>query len=348
MARTFVYVAAAEARTIDVFGLDQQTGVLTPLGSCPAGANVMPMALGPDRRHLYASIRSEPLRVASFAIDPSTGLLREAASAPLPANMPYISTALDGRLLLAASYASAVAAVLPIDLDGCVRSAATQTLPTGPNAHAILTDRSGRFVFVPCLGSDVVMRYRLDAAAGRLEPLDPPTIALPSGFGPRHLRLSADNQTLFVLGEFTGGIARLAFDARTGSLSLAGVTPTVAPGAGLRPGRYGEADRTGAIWAADLQITPDGRFFYATERTGGTIAVLAVAGDALRLLGHHATEAQPRGIGIDPSGRFLVASGERSDRIASYAIDQASGALSLISRAPVGAGANWVEIATLD
>jgi 6-phosphogluconolactonase len=57
-----------------------------------------------------------------------------------------------------------------------------------------------------------------------------------------------------------------------------------------------------------------------------------------------ATEAQPRGIRIDPSGQYLVASGEKSDQLAVYKIDQSTGKLGAPGRYPVGNGANWVEI----
>ena len=60
------------------------------------------------------------------------------------------------------------------------------------------------------------------------------------------------------------------------------------------------------------------------------------------------TESQPRGFAIDPKGRFLVATGEKSDTISVYAIDQASGALSLLQKYPGGKGANWVEIVSFD
>jgi 6-phosphogluconolactonase len=60
-----------------------------------------------------------------------------------------------------------------------------------------------------------------------------------------------------------------------------------------------------------------------------------------------ATEAQPRGIRIDPTGQYLVASGEKSDRVSVYKIDQSTGKLSEPTRHPVGNGANWVEIVEL-
>ena len=64
----------------------------------------------------------------------------------------------------------------------------------------------------------------------------------------------------------------------------------------------------------------------------------------LTYVGNFATETQPRGIRIDPTGQYLVASGEKSDRLSVYKIDQSTGKLAEPSRYPVGNGANWVEI----
>jgi 6-phosphogluconolactonase len=62
---------------------------------------------------------------------------------------------------------------------------------------------------------------------------------------------------------------------------------------------------------------------------------------------NYATETQPRGIKIDPSGKYLVASGEKSDRLSVYKINQTNGQLTLLDRYPVGRDANWVEIVDL-
>ena len=56
------------------------------------------------------------------------------------------------------------------------------------------------------------------------------------------------------------------------------------------------------------------------------------------------TEKQPRGFNIDPTGQFIVASGEKSDMLAVYLIEPQSGALKPIGRP----AANWVEIVTSD
>ena len=126
---------------------------------------------------------------------------------------------------------------------------------------------------------------------------------------------------------------------------VAGVTPDMQ----LQPGQLDAARTATSVWAADLKITPDGRFLYATERTSSSIIVFGWNKETWRLRRSAAvpTEKQPRGIAINASGTCLVASGEKSDHIASYRIDQATGELTAVSRAPVSSGANWVEIATL-
>jgi 6-phosphogluconolactonase len=87
-----------------------------------------------------------------------------------------------------------------------------------------------------------------------------------------------------------------------------------------------------------------------TERTSNSLATFSVDGVSGKLvyLGSTPTEKQPRGFAIDPNGKFLVSSGEKSDTISAYAIDEASGALTPIGKYPAGKGANWVEIVSFD
>jgi len=360
-AKTFVYVSNAEDGDIDGYAMDNATGELTPLGKTPAGKLVMPMALSPDKQHLYAVVRSKAPRVLTYAIDPASGKLDPQASAPLPDSMAYASTDVTGRYLLTASYGGNKVAVSPIESDGRIEKEATQVIPTGENAHSIRADRSNRFVFATNLGSNQILQFKFDAASGKLTPNDPDRIRTPAGNGPRHMVFSPDNRYLYVLNELSGNVAQFAMDPTRGALSELGYTGSVPSDSGLLPGLAREAMSVNAtsgantksanddkprIWAADLQITPNGRFLYATERTGSKIALMRVAADTGRLtyVASYHTETQPRGIRIDPAGMFLVAAGEKSDRVSVYRINQADGALTTVGRYPVGHDANWVEI----
>src|SRR3954453_24223772 len=107
---TVVYVACAESGDIHCFNLDAGSGRLSPLdvvslpGKNGPSTTSLPMALAPDRRSLYAALRSPPFAATKFAIDAATGRLKAAGSAPLPAAMAYLSVSRDGRLLMSASY----------------------------------------------------------------------------------------------------------------------------------------------------------------------------------------------------------------------------------------------------
>jgi len=136
-AATFVYVSDADDATIDAYLLNMKTGALTSIGKVEAGKTVMPMALSPNRKFLYAVVRSQPVRVITYAIDGKTGALAQKATAPLPDSMPYVSTDRSGRFLFTASYGGDKIAVSPIGADGLVTAEAIQVLPTERNAHSI-------------------------------------------------------------------------------------------------------------------------------------------------------------------------------------------------------------------
>lgn len=99
-------------------------------------------------------------------------------------------------------------------------------------------------------------------------------------------------------------------------------------------------------WAADLHLTPDGKFLYASERTTSTLATFKVDDQRGRLtyLGSTSTEAQPCGFAIDDRGKFLIVAGEKTPTLSVYRIDSQSGALSRQGQYRSGKGANWVEI----
>lgn len=359
MAKTFVYVSNAQDGNIDTYNMDMSTGALTPVGKTEAAKMVMPMTLSPNKKYLYAVIRSQPTRVLTYAIDPATGALAQKASAPLPDSMPYVSTDHTGRFLFTASYGGDKLAVSPIGENGLVEAEAIQVIPTGRNAHSIMPDRSNNFVYAATLGANQVLQFTFDSKTGKLTANEPPAVSPEAGHGPRHLAFSPDNKYLYVLNELSGHVTQYTIDPSKGTLTLVDSISSVPAEAGLAwgapqapvgaapaPASVAAKDEKPKVWAADIQITPDGKFLYSTERTTNKIALFTVAPGTGKLtyVTNFATEAQPRGIRIDPSGQYLVASGEKSDRVSVYKIDKGTGKLGGPNRYPVGNGANWVEI----
>ena len=351
LAASYVYVSNAEDGDIGVYAA-KPDGTLTPGARVPAAKVVMPMTVSPDKRFLYAASRSKPYSVHAYAIDRGTGALKPVASSPLAESFPYISLDRTGRFLFGASYGGNLVSVNAIAGDRRVVPEPLQVIPTARNAHAIRADNSNRFVYVPHLGTDQIFQFVFDEKTGRLASNTPPLLQMKAGTGPRHLVLSSDNRFVYLLSELVATVTTLALDDKTGLLSEVGVASILPPDSKLLPGapRPSSRNTDNDIWAADLHLTPDGKFLYASERTSSTLAAFGVdaASGKLTYLGSTPTEKQPRGFAIDPKGKFLVASGEKSDTISAYTIDAASGALKLVGKYPAGKGANWVEIVDFD
>jgi 6-phosphogluconolactonase len=359
LAATFVYVSNAEDGDIGMYTL-KPDGSLQPGEHFKAEKLVMPMAVSPDKRFLVAAVRSKPYQAYSYDIDAGSGALKLTGTGPLAESVPYISLDRSGRFLLGASYGANLVSVNPVGADGRVGEP-LQVIPTARNAHSIRTDNTNRFAFAPHLGTDQVFEFLFDEKTGHLTANTPPVLQLKQNSGPRHLIFSADNRFVYLLNELTGMVTTLSLDANTGLLKELDSVSVLPPDSKLVPGMPRGAVGTPTanqaprntdndIWAADLHLTPNGRFLYASERTTSTLGSFRVDGTTGKLtyLGSTPTEKQPRGFAIDPTGRFVVVSGEKSDTVSSYAIDAESGALKPIGHYPTGKGANWVEIVAFD
>ena len=335
-AATWVYISNADSQEISVLELDRAEGILKPVDTVNVGGAVMPLALSPDKRFLYAALRSQPFRVASFSIEPTSGKLKKLGEAPLADSMANIDIDATGKWLFAASYPGHKITVNSIDKDGKV-GAIQQLIPTAPNAHAIHADASNRFVLATSLGGDNISSWRFDAATGKLSANDPALTTVKAKSGPRHLVWDKAQRFAYVVNELDAALQVFAWDATTGQLKLLQTSTTLPAGFSGNP------------WAADLHLTPDGKFLYASERTSSTISGFKVdaATGLLQPLGQTPTEKTPRGFAIDSSGRYLIATGQESHSVSVHPIDAATGALGSPKRLAVGKNPNWVEIVDL-
>ena len=338
------YVSCMHSREILVFRLDHGTGGLTQIQNVPANGMVMPLALSPDRRYLYAALRSEPYRVSSFSIDASSGKLTHLADAPLPGSMPYISVDRSGRFLFGVSNApkpplrprKSLISVSAIGTEGSVH-APHQVLPTRDKGHAVLPAPSSRHVFVSSCDEDVLLCRRFDAATGMLAD-DPIVAGVQANAGPRHFIFHPGNQWLYLLNEYDATVYAFKYDADSGELNELQRVSLRAPDAAGK-----------SLRGADLRLTPDARFLYASERNSNTLVVfrLDAATGILARTGSFSTDKEPRGFNIDPQGRYLLAAGRITDCIISSAIDRESGSLTEVARHAAGRGPNWIEMVSL-
>ena len=178
------------------------------------------------------------------------------------------------------------------------------------------------------------MQQRFDAATGKIAPNSPAEIGTAPGAGPRHFVFHPNRRWLYLLNELDATVNAYAFDSASGLLSPLQTVSAMPPGSQAKPS------------AADIHVTPDGKFLYASERTTSTLAAFQIDAQTGRLspLGNTPTETQPRGFAIDPRGAFLLAVGQQSHHLTVYAIDRETGRLDERARYPMGQNPNWVEI----
>jgi 6-phosphogluconolactonase len=332
--RTFVYVANAESRELLVFTLDGASGYLQ-LVEHVLGGKFTVLAHTPDRRFMFAGLRDEPFGVASFAVDPARGTLRLLRETRLPGPLAFMSTDSTGRWLLTASYHNEFVAVCAIDADGSVREPQQVVTPIR-KAHAVIAAPSNRFVIATSLGSDTLTVWPFDASSGRLDEPAAHEVKVSSGAGPRHVRFHPTADRLFLVNELDASVRSFDFDAANGRLQERESASAVPKG------------YRGKRWAAEIQLTPNGKFMYVTERSSSTITAFRIdAHQRMQVLGSVTTERQPRAMTIDPSGRFLLTAGQKSNRLSVYSIDADSGLLTKLKDYAVGADPCWISILAL-
>ena len=337
-AATFVYVGNADSQDVTILEL-KSSGDLTPVETAavpgpakPGGS--LPLAVSPDKKRLFVGLRNEPYSAVTFAIDAKTGKLTLVGQGPLADSMAYVVTDRSGKFLLGASYGGNKVTVNPIGPDGVVQPA-QQIVTTQPNAHCIMPDPSNRYVLHTSLGGDLVYQDKFDVKTGKLTPNDPPSVSVKAKAGARHLVFSPNKRFVYLVNELDASIYVLPWDAKTGTLKKEVQVTTTLPG-GFE----------GKPWAADIHLTPDGKFLYASERTTSTLAAFSVDRKTgmLTTIDSYPTEKQPRGFNIDPTGRYLLSVGQLSNSMTSYAIDKATGKLTKLREYPMGKNPNWVEI----
>ena len=338
-AATFVYVGNPDSSEIYVMRMDRSSGDLAvvekvAIPGITKPATSTPMAVSPDKKVLYAGARGEPKIAAAFAIDQAAGTLKHLASGPLADSMAYIATDRSGRLLFGASYPGHKITVSRIGAGGTVQPP-HQILENHPNAHSILADAANRYVVAATLGNDLVNVFALDTTAGTLTPHS--TVKLREKAGPRHFRFHPNGKLVYALGELDAAVYVLDYDAAAGQLKEKQRISALPP------------DFQGKPSAADLHVTPDGKFVYASERTSSTLAAFKVdmATGMLSAAGSVPTEKQPRGFAIDSTSRYLLAVGQLSHAMSTYRIDPESGALVKLKEYPMGKNPNWIEIVDL-
>jgi 6-phosphogluconolactonase len=314
-----------------LFSLDPQTGELSLRGELKLPGAPGAQVVSRDGRFLYVALRSTN-SVATLSIDKKTGKLTLLADTPVVGNPTYLALDQTGKYLLTAYYSGGKAAVYPIKQDGAVGPKASSVVTTKKNPHSILIDAENKVVYVPNTGADVIKQYNFDAKTGTLTPHATPEVATAPGDGPRHLWFHPTAPVMYFVNEKSSSVTAYNRDA-TGNLTKLQNVPTL------------PEDFDGRNTCADVELSPDGRFLYASNRGHDSIAGFRVDAQSGELtpIGRFPTEATPRSFNITPDGGYLVAAGQGNGKLAVYRRDRQTGKLERLSTHEVGKSPSWVQ-----
>lgn len=194
-------------------------------------------------------------------------------------------------------------------------SGPSQPRQDGPHAHGVYFDPANQHLLVPDLGLDRVFVYPFDATTSKLgEPRAP--LATAPGAGPRHLAFSGDGKNAYVINELDNTV--LVTSHAAGKFTPLGTVATL------------PKDFTGKSTTAEIEVHPNGRFVYASNRGHDSIAVYRRDGKTgeLAFLQHAPCGGKtPRHFKIDPSGRWLLCAHMDSNTISVLALDPETGLL---------------------
>jgi 6-phosphogluconolactonase len=281
----------------------------------------------PDGRHLYACNSGWPSGVSAYRLDPRTGRLTLLDTRSSGGTGPcYVGLDRTGRYALVANYVSGDVSVIALDGDGSLGRTTARVQLVGRSvdpvrqthayAHSILVDPGNRFALVADLGSDKVWIFRFNAADGSLTPNDPGFAKLPPGSGPRHLRFHPNGRWLYVISEMGSTVTAFRWDPVGGSLDPFQSLSTLPKGF------------RGMNTAAEIQIHPNGRFLYCSNRGNDSIAVFSIDPESGRLAPAGFVPSggrTPRFFTFDPDGRWILCGNQEGNDVTVFRVDSRTG-----------------------
>lgn len=263
--------------------------------------------------------------VASYRFNRKNGSFRLTGSLTSAGADPcHLST--NGRYLLSSNYTGGTLAVFHLRRNGKIKSvkggpAAVATGTTGgpdlsrqdtPHIHCSVFSPDGKYVYASDFSADRILRFEVTSDGIDNDSEDQTAFQLDPDYGPRHLVFSPNGKYFYVIGELSGTVT--AFRYKKGELTRIGVV---------------DADPYDGRGSADIHISPDGKFLYASNRlVNDGITVFSIKKDgSLEFLANQATRIHPRNFNISPDGRFLLCACRDSDMIQVFTRDAKTGLL---------------------
>lgn len=326
------YTSSGNSEGIYVYKFNSKTGDATPVSSVATG-NPSYLTVSPDEKYVYAVHEVDRSNIggsiSAFSFDKTTGKLVEINRQFTGGDHPcYVEIDKTGKWVFAANYSSGSFSTFKVNNDGSLDSLALLIQNTGsgvnrerqdkPHVHCTYMSPDNQWLFVADLGIDQVNVYRFDPATG-IKAQRSALLGTKPGSGPRHVTFHPNGKYGYLIEELTGEVIFFSFDKTTGNLATQQSISTIPAG------------QKGYAGSADIHVSPDGKFLYATNRGDfNTIVTYKIdpKTSTLTVVNTQSTAGKvPRNFNMDPSGNFLLVANQESDEIVIFKRNKKSGKL---------------------
>lgn len=316
--------ASADEPGIFLCALNADTGEMRIVNHMDGVDNPSYLALSPDGNCLYVASETDEGEVLVYRRDAATSELHLMDRKQTRGASPcYVSVSKDGQWVFSSNYSSGSVNVYPVGDQGTLGemsawvehtgSGINEERQEGPHAHSIQPDPSGQYAVVCDLGLDQIIVYRLEE--GRL--VTHREMDQPPGAGPRHLVFHPNSKWAYVINELDNTVTAFLYDERRGEFT------TVQHISTLPEGHKGEGT------AADIRVSPCGRFLYASNRGDDSIVLYHIDQESGKLEAVEWTSTigqTPRNFNILPGG-ILVVANQDSNNLVGFQISEEDGRL---------------------
>ena len=277
----------------------------------------------PNRRYLYSANEGNGT-ISAYRIDPGSGKLIVLNSQPSQGNGPcHVSVDPKGRFIYVSNYGSGDLAVYLLNKDGSIGSLADtkQNRGTGsqkPHMHSIVPSADGQFIYASDLGIDKIMIYMVDQKTGKLTPSSVPYVEVKAGDGPRHFVIDPKGNYAYSACELSSSVNVFQIVKNTGALvpvERVSMLPT---------------DFKGKSYAADIHISPDGKFLYASNRGHESLVIYSVNNQTgkLNIVDFAQTHGKhPRNFNLDAKGELVFVANRDNNNVVIFKRNKTDGKL---------------------
>jgi len=314
---------------ISVYDFDSRTGDFNFKSKTPGVENPSYLAISPDGKYVYSVNEVRNGGISAFVFKSPTDELMLLNRVSSGGRGPcYVSVDKKNKFVFAGHFGGGSVSAIPLQEDGSLGSAIQtiqqygssidKSIQQGPHIHATVLSPDNHFLLTANLGTDEIYIYKFNpsVATQPLTPASPPLVSVKPGIGPRHIVFHPNSKFAYVVNEMGASIT--AFDYKDGRLNeIQTIT--------MLPSGY-----TGAVEAADIHVSPDGRFLYGSNRgDANDITIYAIMKNGkLSYAGRQSTLGiSPRDFDIDPTGNFVLAANMSTNEVVIFRRDKKTGLL---------------------